>query len=428
MANIKPFKALRFNTKIAGNIKDLVSPPYDIINDKQYKNYIDSSEFNIVRLGLPKGIDPYNNAKHLLNEWIKNGILKKDEQDSIYIYEEEFNLSGQNKKIRGFICLVKLEEFSKKIILPHEETLSKAKEDRLNLLKATSCNFSQIYSLYIDEQNKTTSIINTACSRKPDIETTDSEHLTHRIWQITDKNIIDNLSKQFANKKLYIADGHHRYETAINYRNYLKENNIIKNESPANYTMMMLVNIADEGLVVFPTHRLIKNINNFNSDEVIYKCRPYFEIEQKNNIHTINEELNILYNENKKAFAFYCGEKKWTLFKLKNNINIKELVPNCSESLLNLDVTILHNLILDKAFGINKENMKNQSNLSYTRSTNEAIESVDNKAFQCAFILNPTRVTEIIDVALAGEKMPQKSTYFYPKLITGLIMNQIDLN
>ena len=192
--------------------------------------------------------------------------------------------------------------------------------------------------------------------------------------------------------------------------------------------MMMLVNIADEGLVVFPTHRLIKNINNFNSDEVIYKCRPYFEIEQKNNIHTINEELKILYNENKKAFAFYCGEKKWTLLKLKNNINIKELIPNCSESLLNLDVTILHNLILDKAFGINKKNMKNQSNLSYTRSINEAIESVDNKAFQCAFILNPTRVTEIIDVALAGEKMPQKSTYFYPKLITGLIMNQIDLN
>lgn len=428
MANIKPFKALRFNTNITGDIKNLISPPYDIINDEQYKNYIDLSEFNIIRLELPKGTDPYSKAKNLLNEWTKSGILKRDKKDSIYIYEEEFNLSGEIKKIRGFICLVKLEEFSKKIILPHEETLSKAKDDRLNLMKATSCNFSQIYSLYIDEQNKTASLINDACSLKPDVETSDFEGLTHRIWKITDEDIIANLSKQFKNRKLYIADGHHRYETAINYRNYLRENDLAKEGSTADYIMMMLVSMADEGLVVFPTHRLIKNIDNFNFNEVISKCEPYFEIEEKDDTHKIKEELARLYNKSKKAFAFYYGTKKWILLTLKDNIRIKEIIQNLSEAILNLDVTILHNLILDKAFGIDKENMRSQCNLIYTRSIDEAIESVNNKTSQCAFILNPTRVTEIKNVALAGEKMPQKSTYFYPKLITGLVMNQIDFN
>ncbi len=428
MADIKAFKALRFNTEIAGDMKNLISPPYDIIDDKQYENYINSNEFNIVRLELPKGEDPYTNAKNLLNEWIKYGILKRDTKNSVYIYEEEFNLSGEIKKIRGFICLVKLEEFSKKIVLPHEETLSKAKEDRLNLMKATSCNFSQIYSLYIDEQNKTASLINKICSNKPSLETPDSDGLTHRIWEVTDKNIIADLSNQFENRKLYIADGHHRYETAINYRNYLRENGLAKEGDSADYIMMMLVSMDNDGLVVFPTHRLINNIDNFNSNDVISKCKSYFEIEEKNDTHKIEKELTKLYNKNKKAFAFYYGTKNWVLLKLKDNIKVKDLIPNTSEALLNLDVTILHDLILNKVFGIDKENMKSQRNLTYTRSIDEAIESVDNKTSQCAFILNPTRVNEIRDVALASEKMPQKSTYFYPKLITGLIMNQIDFN
>ena len=313
-------------------------------------------------------------------------------------------------------------------MLPHEETLSKAKEDRLNLMKATSCNFSQIYSLYIDEQNKTASLINKICSNKPNLETPDSDGLTHRIWEVTDKNIIADLSNQFENRKLYIADGHHRYETAINYRNYLRENGLAKEGDSADYIMMMLVSMDNDGLVVFPTHRLINNIDNFNSNDVISKCKPYFEIEEKNDTHKIEKELTKLYNKNKKAFAFYYGTKNWVLLKLKDNIKVKDLIPNTSEALLNLDVTILHDLILNKVFGIDKENMKSQRNLTYTRSIDEAIESVDNKTSQCAFILNPTRVNEIRDVALASEKMPQKSTYFYPKLITGLIMNQIDFN
>lgn len=428
MATIKPFRALRFNTEVSGDIKYLISPPYDIINDEQYNQYISSSKYNIIQLELPKGKNPYNNAKHLLSKWIDVGILKRDNEDSIYIYEDEFNINGERKKIKGFISLVKLEEFSKKIILPHEYTLSKAKEDRLNLMKATSCNFSQVYSLYTDEQNKIAPIIDNASLSKPDIEVTDPDGITHRLWAITDKNIINKISEQFRNKKLYIADGHHRYETAINYRDYCRKNGLSKKGDPVDYIMMILVSISNSGLVVFPTHRLIKNLNQFDCKKIISQCKNYFEIEEKDDIKTIEKDLNSLFKQNKSAFAFYTGNKSWILMTLKDNINIKGILPNLPASILKLDVTILHSLILERIFGIDKENMKNQTNLTYTRDIKEAISSVDSGASQCAFILNPTRVSEIKNVAIDGEKMPQKSTYFYPKIITGLVMNQIDFN
>lgn len=428
MATIKPFRALRFNTELSGNLKDLISPPYDIINDEKYKQYINSSKYNIIQLELPKGEDPYNSAKQLLNKWIEDGILKRDNEDSIYIYEDEFSIDGELKKIKGFISLVKLEEFSKKIVFPHEDTLSKAKEDRLNLMKATSCNFSQVYSLYTDEQNKIANIIDSASSIKPNVEITDSDGIIHRLWAITDKNIINKISEQFKDKKLYIADGHHRYETAINYRDYCRKNGLSKEGDPVDYIMMMLVSISNSGVVIFPTHRLIRNLNQFDCKKIISQCKNYFEIEEKNDIKTIEQDLNALYKQSKSAFAFYAGNNVWTLMTLKDSINIKEILPELPASILKLDVTILHSLILERVFGIDKENMKSQRNLTYTRDIKEAINSVDCGNSQCAFILNPTRVSEIKDVAINGEKMPQKSTYFYPKIITGLVMNQIDFN
>ena len=307
MATIKPFKALKFDSNIAGNLMDLISPPYDIISETQYQDYIKLNPYNIIRLELPKGKDPYNTAKSLLKNWLDSGVLKKDLENSFYIYEEEFLVNGETKKIKGFTSLVKLEEFSKKIILPHEETLSKAKEDRLNLMKSTSCNFSQIYSLYLDEENKTSNIIDTFSKSSPDIEVKDTEGIIHRIWSITNKEIINKIESQFKNRKLYIADGHHRYETAINYRNYCRKAGISKEGDPEDYIMMMLVDINNSGLVVFPTHRLIKNISHFDYNDIINQCKKYFEVEARHNISNIQKDLTELYNKNKKSFAFYYG-------------------------------------------------------------------------------------------------------------------------
>lgn len=426
MAEIKGYKGLRFNCEKAGKIEELVCPPYDIISDQQREEYIKTNPHNIIRLELPKGDDKYNKAAEILKDWLEKGILVKEEKPAIYIYEEEFTAYGERKAIKGIICRVKLEEFSKGIILPHEFTLSKAKEDRLNLMKATNCNFSQIYSLYMDGGKNTLGKIDSLSKSEPDIQLQDNDNVTHRMWIIKDEKAIADICSDFTDRKLYIADGHHRYETALNYRNYLREQGLAKEGDACDYQMMMLVDMEHPGLVVFPTHRLVRNLDSFNAERVIDGCKEYFDVTEHSDINTIESTLMELYNQGKKAYAFYCGGSNYKLLVLKDTNIIKKLLPNASTATQQLDVTILHTLILEKIFGIDAENMAKQINLTYTKIFDEAISSVQQGNSQCAFILNPTRVSEIREVASNGEKMPQKSTYFYPKMITGLVMNQLE--
>ena len=423
MAEIRPFKALRFDTEKAGKIEELVCPPYDIISDVQRQGYLAKNENNIIRLELPKGEEPYKTAGEVLEKWLDSGVLKQDSEDAVYIYEEEFSINGIHAKFKGCIVRVKLEEFSKGIVLPHEETLSKAKEDRFNLMKATNCNFSQIYSLYMDSEHKIVNRLDKLSECKPEIELTDGDEVIHRLWIVTDKDEINAVCQDFADKKLYIADGHHRYETALNYRNYCHENGI--GDGGEDYVMMMLVDMEHDGLVVLPTHRLVRDLESFDKEKILSDCREYFEITSESDVNNAESKLKELYDEGKKAFAFYSGGNGYDLLVLKDENVIAKLLPDKSKASQGLDVTVLHTLVLEKIFGIDAENMAKQINLTYTRLFDEAVESVKTGKAQCSFILNPTRVTEIRDVAAAGEKMPQKSTYFYPKLITGLVMNKL---
>ena len=427
MAEIKPFKGMRYNTFLAGKIGELCCPPYDIISEEERLGYIAENEYNVIRLELPKeGEDVYKTAGEVLDMWRNTGVLVHEIKPAVYIYEEEFNAYNKRSSVKGIIVRVKVEEFSKGVILPHEFTLSKAKADRFNLMKATNCNFSQIYALYMDEEHTTLKTIDRLSDRKPDQKFTDSDHVTHKLWIITDEKVIEKLVNDFADRKLYIADGHHRYETALNYRNYCRENGISKEGDPQDYQMMYLVDMQHPGLVVFPTHRMVRDPESFDKDEVLKGCEEYFDIKKFTSVGNINSELSKQYKHGKKAFGFYCGKGEWYLLVLKDIEVMADVLPDLSEASQQLDVSVLHSLILEKTMGIDKENMANQINLTYTKFFEEAIMKVDKGEFQCSFILNPTRVTEIRDVAAAGEKMPQKSTYFYPKMITGMVMN--DLN
>jgi len=424
MAGIKGFKGLRY-TKKAGDMNEIVCPPYDIISDKQRAEYLERNENNIIRLELPKGENAYKEAGDTLSSWLENGILKTDDKDAIYIYEMEFSANGvENQKVKGFISLVKLEEFSKGIVLPHEETLSKAKTDRFNLMSETFCNFSQIYSLYMDEDNSTFNIVEGNSNRKADVEITDNDGVIHRLWSVYDSEVISKISDKFEDKKLYIADGHHRYETALNFHKHLCEKGVSNDESQSGFVCMMLVNMENDGLVVFPTHRIVRDLPDFDAQNVLEKCKEYFEISTEKTLDGLEKSLSDLYKNGEKAFALYTGETGYNLLVLKEKNIIKKLLPSMSDAYCTLDVSILHSLVLERIFGIDKENMANQINLTYTRDFDEAISSVSTNNANCAFILNPTRVSEIRDVALANEKMPQKSTYFYPKLITGMVMNK----
>ena len=426
MAEIKSFKALRFNTAKAGKIEELTCPPYDVISPEQRENYINTNEHNIIRLELPIGETPYKDAASLLNKWISEDILKTDTNEAIYIYEEEFEAYGERKKFKGIISRVKLTPFSEGVVLPHENTLSKAKEDRFNLMKTTGCNFSQVYSLYIDEEHTTETKLDYLTKDPANIEFDDGE-VIHRLWIVNDKVVIKSICDDFASRQLYIADGHHRYETALNYKNYCHENNLTNGSDDCDYIMMMLVDMDSNGLVVFPTHRLIHDVADFNEEALIEKCKEYFEVSEETDCSLIEAKLDELYKENICAFALYTGKDTWTKLTLKNPSIMDEILKEESYAVRHLDVSVLHSLILERVLGIDKENMANQVNLTYTRSFDEAISFVNEEKSQAAFILNPTRISEIRDVASAGEKMPQKSTYFYPKLITGLVMNKMDV-
>jgi len=424
MAQIKPFKALRY-TKKAGAIEALTCPPYDIISESQRQGYLKTNPNNMIRLELPReGRDFYATAGQTLREWERGGILAQDSRDSFYIYEIEFAVKGQKDSVKGLICRVKLEEFSKEIILPHEETLSKAKTDRFNLMKATNCNFSQIYSLYMDDGGVRNQLHGLSAG-VPEIEMTDEQGLIHRLWTITDPEQTAQISARFEQKKLFIADGHHRYETALNYRNWLREQGKAAPGDAADCVMMMLVDMENPGLHVFATHRIVKNLAQFDPAVITEKCGKYFDITDKNGLSGMETELEAQYNKHKKAFAFYCGGQSWKLMTLKAQFEQERFLSDKSPATNGLDVTVLHTLVLENLFGIDRENMANGLNLAYTRDIAEALAEVENGAADCAFILNPTRVSEIREVSLANEKMPQKSTYFYPKLITGLAMNKI---
>ena len=422
MAEIRPFRALRFNTEQAGAISELVCPPYDIISEEQRLAYLERNPHNIIRLELPKGDDPYQAAGKTLQQWLEEGILRQDEQEGIYIYEEEFTVNGLHTKFKGCIVRVKLEEFSKGVVLPHEETLSKAKEDRFNLMKATDCNFSQIYSLYMDPTHAITGQLDQLSEGTPENELTDQEGVTHRLWIVNDAAAIARICEAFADKKLYIADGHHRYETALNYRNYCREQH--KGTGGEDYVMMMLVDMEHPGLVVLPTHRLVRDLPVFDAEKLLEDCKAYFTVTQEADIATAEAKLKTLYDAGQKAFAFYSGGQGYALLTLKDEHILSQLLPEKSAASQGLDVTVLHTLILEKIFGIDADNMAKQINLTYVKQLDDAIAAVQNGKAQCTFLLNPTKVTEIRDVAAAGEKMPQKSTYFYPKLITGLVMNR----
>lgn len=422
MAEVKALRALRFTPK-AGDIKDLACPPYDIISEEERKAYLNTNPCNIIRLELPReGENQYAVAADLYRKWLDEGILAQDEQPGLYIYEEEFTALGATHKVKGLQCRVKLTEFSEGVVLPHEETLSKAKADRFELMKACGTNFSSIYSLYFDPDRALRTLIDGLSEGAPTQQWQGQDGVTHRLWCVYDAETIAQIEGLFADKKLYIADGHHRYETALNYRRYLTEQGLEPGD--AGYILMTLVNMEHEGLVVFPTHRIIRDLEGYNTADVLSACAAGFEIaEVEGRLEAAQALLDSKYAEGRIAFVLYDGS--YHCLTLTDAEAMGKIAPDHSKAWQELDVSVLHSLVLERCMGIDKENMANQKNLIYTRDAAEAVAAVDSGSANCAFLLNPTRVEQIAAVAAAGDKMPQKSTYFYPKIITGAVMNKL---
>ncbi|MCL2837988.1 MAG: DUF1015 domain-containing protein [Oscillospiraceae bacterium] len=436
MAKVIPFKGLRYNLDKIGDLAAVTAPPYDIIPPAKQDELYAQNEYNVIRLEYGKEQDgdnesnnKYTRANEFLQNWISNDILKFEAKPAFYIYEQVFSLQpGVMKSFKGIISNVEVADFSENVVLPHEQTLSKAKSDRFDLMTATDANFSQIYSLYTDESGGLRAIINEQSEREPDVSFTSDEGILQNVWIITDESVNASITKLFADKQLFIADGHHRYETAINYRNKKREENPnYTGDEPFNYVMMMLVDMDDEGLVVFPTHRLIKDLPNFDEVNLVSMLTDNFNVSK---IYVTDSDIAGVISEkmgktlDEKMFSLYTGKNYYYLLELKDINIMDELFPSMPKELRHLDVTVLHSLILEQLLGIDKENMAAQKNLTYTRSLDEAITEVQAKKFQCSFIINSTKISEIKDVCLIGKRMPQKSTYFWPKLVTGIVISK----
>ena len=348
---IFPFRALRFTEK-AGSIKDCVCPPYDIVSQSERAGLAAKNEHNLIRLELPEGENRYEAAGALLREWMDDGILAQDKEEALYVYREEFRVSGKRYALTGFLCRLKLCEFSERVVLPHEETLSKAKQDRFELMKATNCNFSPIYSLYDGDGTGVSEILAKTAGTEPVYRFTDEEAVTHTMWRLTDRREIAAIQAALRGRQAFIADGHHRYETALNYRRHVREEGA---DVDAGSVMMMLVDMEDKGLVVFPTHRMIVDMP-VNTAEVAEKCSEYFDISSSS---LINVKRKLATAGKECVFAMYTGGENALVFRLRpeaRGLNID----GRSQAYSALDVSVLHKYVLEGTLGIDRENMARQ--------------------------------------------------------------------
>ena len=385
---VKPFRALYYNKKKIKNLAKVYSPPYDIISPKEQRGYYKKSPYNVIRLEFNKSKDPYASAAGFLNGWRKEGILAQDEKPAIYVYGQSFL---HNKKLRntlGFIAAGKIGQSRHEEVRPHEMTFKAPKEDREKILDIVGANLSCIYTLMEDSGLKIHNLLGNASNSKPFIDVK-IDNVRHRVWKMPDKNLINKLQRLMRDKKAFIADGHHRYEAAANFRDkMMRIDKNFSDKSPYNYVMMYFTSMEDKGLTILATHRVVKDF---------VAVPPHFDIAPVPNKKKMFDAL-YKYCGKEHVFGMYA-DGKFSVLKLKNKINKK------------LDVAILHSLILNKDQAI-----------FYTRDADEAIKLVNSKKYKAAFFLNPTPASEIKDTSLKGEKMPHKSTYFYPKLLTGLVM------
>lgn len=428
MVEVKPFEGIHYNKGKIENLDDVMSPPYDIISEEMQETLYNKHPNNFVRLILGK-INPddnddnnrYTRAKKMFDEWLDESILKGSNKPAIFPYKISYKLDGKDKTMNGFFVLLKLDP-SYKLVKAHERTLSKPKADRLNLMRACHSNLEPIQLLYIDEadtiRKKTDEVID-----EPIIDVVGYDGFNHKLWKLEDENIISMIQKQLKDDILFIADGHHRYQTAINYAEEMKEKTGNTNpDAPFNYRMVILANIFDEGLAILPTHRFVKK--DIDWDEAIEKLKEYFTIEEKKPNGKNAEETSVkimkdISTKNKHKFAIYLKDK-YLVLTLKDEKSMDKFAGDRSKTWRTLDVSILHKIVLEHVMGINQDNL--EDHVKYTRADEEAVKFVDSKKFDFSVLMNATKIGELKAIADAGEHMPQKSTYFLPKMLSGLVM------
>ncbi|MCD6418960.1 DUF1015 domain-containing protein [bacterium] len=448
MAKIHPFRGVMYSSeKFGKDLTDLVTQPYDKITDEMREEYYSRHPQNFIRVVLgrkfPSDDEYYNyyvRSAGYLQWWLEEKIMVSAEKPAIYAYHQVFEVEGQEVVRKGFVALAELEPPGKGV-KAHEKTLAGPKADRLNLTRHIRAQVGHIFMLYSDPQKVADEAIESAiASREPDFIAKDWFGNEHRMWKITDENTIRTVQSALADKTLFIADGHHRYETAVNYWKECEGKGLVPEDGATEIfsnRMMTFVNMDDPGLVILPTHRVVHSVENFDVDRIISRAEKYFDIEKyaiitegcvKGKFQEAMTKMEMLGEQGKHSFVFVPkNAKNYYLLTLKDERIMDEAIKDpVSADWKRLDVSILHKLLLEDILGIDAKALEEKRNLYYIREREKGFEYLEkDPKVQGVFYLNATKIEEVKKIASAGERMPQKSTDFYPKLLTGMVINKL---
>jgi uncharacterized protein (DUF1015 family) len=417
MADVQPLRALHYETSVAGPLEVLVAPPYDVIDGEQRAELLERSPFNVVAIDLPQGgDDPYATAGQLFEAWQLQGVLARDAEPAVWAHEQDYTgPDGARRTRRGFFCRVRIEDYGPGRVRPHERTHPGPKEDRLRLTRATRADISPIFSLFSDPKGRAWAALEPFTHEAPWGDVTDADGTTHRLWRVTDAGAIDSVGAATDGVELLIADGHHRYETM---KTYADE---VGGEGEHRFILMCLVAMEDPGLTVFPTHRMIRGLDATRRQALAQELRRDFEISD-----VPLEQLEPQPGTGALEMGYIdADEQRPVRLRLKDQAIADAALPEHSIAYRHLDTGVLEALVLKGALGMSDHDIAEFNGLFYARDTAEAVRMVRGGSYQAAFVMRPTPVEEVRAVAAEGENMPPKSTFFYPKLLTGLLFNPL---
>ncbi len=422
---LEPFRALTFNRDRVGSFDRVVAPPYDLIDRARQDELYERSSYNVVRLELNRDPDPYGAAAATLAQWIAAGVVARSTGPAIYFYTQRFEVEGRRLVRNGLIARIRLDEFKEGHILPHERTFPKAKEDRLRLLTATRVNVSPIFGLYPSGDAALAALLTEVATRAPLIEVTDDLGIANEVRAIEDGREIGIVQRALAQARVLIADGHHRYETALEYRRRRRaEDGNPPHPQGYDYVMMTLVGFDDPGLVILPTHRVVRRLAADAIANFAARAAETFDAQEVASA----EELCATVAESGHGAIGVALKSDRTLrvLRLRNHDALMAALPDAPAAVRDLDVSVLHALVFDRIFGIKPDEVRRGDNIRYTIETRNALAEVTTGAADGAFIMAAPTVDDVERVCSTGATMPEKSTYFYPKLLTGLVMNPLD--
>lgn len=420
---IEPFRALMYNRAIAGDPARVVAPPYDLIGAERQQQLYERSPYNVVRLELGREADRYGAAEKTLAEWMHAGILERAPRPAVYQYTQTFKVEGRQLHRTGFIARVRLEEFERGRILPHERTFPAAKEDRLRLLTALQVNTSSIFGLYSGAHPELDRLRERVASRAAMIDLVDDLGIRNELRPIDDADEIATIQRELESPRILIADGHHRYETALNYRRARHHENPSSAARPYDYTMMTLVACDDPGLVILPTHRVVKSLSHSAIATFQQRAREVFDVEEIADREGFRTRLK---DSGVGTIGLALKDSAdHLILRPRDRAAMKSALPDAPDEVRQLDVSALHALVFDRIFGLRADEIRKGGNIEYTIDLAGALDAVAQGRADGAFLMNPPSIKDVERVSDAGATMPEKSTYFHPKLLTGLVMNPL---